>query len=253
MSLEKIGTFYCGTSNVVLPVPNKTHFPMEFQSHSRLNYYASLFNSVEINSSFYKIPQASTVEKWANDVSADFRFTFKLWKGITHVKDLNYTLVDVQRFMESIHFAGDKKGCLLIQFPASIKYNNIHKLAALLSDIHLTKSGSSWHLAVEFRDKSWYTSSVYGVLETYRAMMVIHDMPISATPFAEMNSSFIYLRFHGEKGDYSGNYADDVMGEYAFYVKNWLAEGKSVFAYFNNTIGQAVHNAAALNKFVNEF
>lgn len=250
--MEKVGTFHCGTSNVVLPVPNKTHFPIEFQSQSRLRYYASLLNTVEINSSFYKIPQAVTIEKWANDVPADFRFTFKLWKGVTHVKDLNYALADVNRFMESIHFAGDKKGCLLIQFPSSVKSYCLHKVESLLSHMQMSKSGNSWHLAVEFRDKSWYKQSVYRLLESYGATMVMHDMPTSITPFVEMKSNFIYLRFHGEKGDYRGSYSDEVLREYASYIKNWLIEGKLVFAYFNNTIGEAIHNAAALNKLVND-
>src|SRR3954465_7391011 len=100
--------FYCGTSNVVLPVQNKGFFPPEFQDKTRLNYYASLFNSVEINSSFYKIPMGRTVEKWANDVPHNFRFTFKLWREITHAKELNYTPADIHRFMQSINFAGTK-------------------------------------------------------------------------------------------------------------------------------------------------
>ena len=80
--------FYCGTSNVVLPVPNKTHYPKAYQDKSRLHYYASIFNSVEINSSFAKVPRAKTVERWADDVPENFRFTFKLWRGITHAKEL---------------------------------------------------------------------------------------------------------------------------------------------------------------------
>lgn len=78
--------FFCGTGNVVLPVPHKTHLPPEYKDKSRLNYYASMFNSMEVNSSFYKIPMPRTVEKWANDVPENFRFTFKLFGGITHAK-----------------------------------------------------------------------------------------------------------------------------------------------------------------------
>src|SRR4051812_48059362 len=81
-----IGGFYCGTSNVELPVPNKTFFPPEFQEKSRLCYYSSLFNTVEINSSFYRIPLPRTVEKWSSEVTDDFLFTFKLWREITHGK-----------------------------------------------------------------------------------------------------------------------------------------------------------------------
>src|SRR3954462_9251211 len=108
---------YTGTSNIVLPVPNKQHFPLHYQTKSRLCYYASLFNSLEVNSTFYKIPMPSTIQRWADDVPSDFKFTFKLWKGITHNKELAFAYNDIDRFMQSINKTSDKRGCLLIQFP----------------------------------------------------------------------------------------------------------------------------------------
>jgi len=239
-------TFYCGTSNVVLPVPNKSHFPPEYQERSRLCYYASLFNSVEINSSFYKIPMARTVDRWANDVPEHFRFTYKLWRGITHEKELVYNPADVHRFFTAINATGNKKGCVLIQFPASIRFSLFHKVRGLLDDIVATDGAGDWKLALEFRDKSWYNDKVYQLLEVYKAGVVVHDMPKSATPLIDMECDFVYLRFHGEKGDYRGSYEADFLHEYAGYVKDWLREKKTVFAYFNNTMGQAVGNAMML-------
>src|SRR4051812_27357074 len=87
--------FYSGTSNIVLPIPKKS-FPPEFSDKSRLEYYAHLFTSIEVNSCFYKTPQASTVAKWAAMVPPDFKFTFKLSKAITHVKDLEFNEDDIQ-------------------------------------------------------------------------------------------------------------------------------------------------------------
>lgn len=252
MIFRDITGFYCGTSHITLPVPNKAHFPPEFQDKTRLNYYASLFNSVEINSSFYKIPMGRTVEKWANDVPANFCFTFKLWREITHAKELNYIPADICRFMESINFAGTKKGCLLIQFPASIKFFYFHKLRKLLEDIQATELASGWKLAIEFRDKSWYRDSVYQLLENHATAIVVHDMPASSTPLIDMQSNFVYLRFHGEKGDYRGTYTDEFLQEYAVYIRDWMGEGKPVFAYFNNTMGEAVHNVLTLNQFFND-
>ncbi|MEJ7692980.1 DUF72 domain-containing protein [Daejeonella sp.] len=92
--------FYSGTSGMALPVPNKAAYPPEFQERSRLGYYAHLFNSIEINSSFYKIPMARTVAKWAAEVPDDFRFTYKLWRDITHVKEFLFKDEDVHRFMQ---------------------------------------------------------------------------------------------------------------------------------------------------------
>src|SRR5689334_19673831 len=125
MSKQNISNrFFSGLSGIVLPVP-KYKFPEEFQQTSRLTYYASHFNSIEINSSFYALPRAITVAKWAAQVPEKFRFTFKLWKQITHAKSLQFEKSDVQQFMDVINSVGDKKGCVLVQFPASFKSHHI--------------------------------------------------------------------------------------------------------------------------------
>lgn len=108
--------FYSGTSGLVLPVKNKQFYPVAFQDKSRLTYYASLFNSIEINSSFYKIPMPSTVAKWAERVLEHFRFTFKLWREITHVKGLAFDPVNVERFMYTIDQIGNKKAVCWYNF-----------------------------------------------------------------------------------------------------------------------------------------
>jgi uncharacterized protein YecE (DUF72 family) len=144
--------------------------------------------------------------------------------------------------------AGDKKGCLLIQFPASIKVFYFNTLKRLLEDV--TGGNAGWKLAVEFRDRSWYNDTVYQLLEDHRATIVVHDMPKSATPVIDMEQDIVYLRFHGEKGDYRGSYADEVLQEYAASIKAWRKERKQVFAYFNNTLGGAVQNAMRLSGFV---
>src|SRR4051812_31774190 len=114
MENSTTGSYKAGTSGLVLPVPNKQAFPPEFRDKSRLTYYSSLLNSLEVNSSFYKVPQPATVKKWADSVPAGFVFTFKLWQEITHIKKFAYKREDVLRFMEVIDQAGDKKGCLLV-------------------------------------------------------------------------------------------------------------------------------------------
>src|SRR5205823_6010626 len=113
----------------------------------------SLFNSVEVNSTFYKLPMAKTVAKWATEVPNHFRFTFKLWQEITHQKGLNFDPDLIHRFMQVIDQAGDKKGCLLIQFPPSTSIN-LHQLHILLQEISQADPGHVWKIAVEFRNRS---------------------------------------------------------------------------------------------------
>jgi uncharacterized protein YecE (DUF72 family) len=248
----KTGKLYSGTSGLVLPVPNKAAFPPEFQDKSRLTFYASLFNSIEINSSFYKIPMAKTVANWAESVPEDFKFTFKLWREITHLKALDFKAEDVNRFMQTIASAGTKKGSLLVQFPPSLTNSSITQLEKLLSVIRQADAQQEWKLAVEFRNRSWYNETVYRLLDQYSAGLVLQDMPASATPFLENELDFVYLRFHGPGGNYKDGYDDDFLSEYAQYIKTWQEEGKSVFVYFNNTAGDAVQNLITLNQLVQQ-
>lgn len=250
MKNQHDNSFYSGTSGVVLPVPNKLAFPTEFQDKSRLTYYASLFNSVEINSSFYKVSMAATVQKWAASVPENFRFTFKLWQGITHNKGLDFKVEDVNHFMQVIAQAGNKKGCLLVQFPPSLKAAGRRQLEKLIIALQNADTTQDWKIALEFRDRSWYCEDTYDLLNSYQTGLVLHDKSASASPMLEPATSFVYLRFHGPGGNYKGSYNDDFLYEYAQYIKDWQSEGKSVYVYFNNTVGDAIKNLITLNNYV---
>lgn len=241
-----IPNIFSGTSGLVLPIA-KINYPQEYQDKSRLSYYASLFNSIEINSSFYKMPMVSTVKKWAESVPDHFKFTFKLSKLITHGKGLLYDPAEVIKFMHTISHADNKKGCVLIQFPGGT-HAQIHKLEALLIHIRSADEHAEWNLAIEFRHNSWYMENTYRLLEQFSAALVIHDIPKSATPQDDYESDVIYLRFHGPGGRYRGSYTDDFLHEYAGYIHNSAIEGKEVYIYFNNTMGDAVKNLITLNE-----
>ena len=221
---------YAGTSGLVIAMP-KRDFPPEHQEKSRLAYYANCENSIEINSSFYRIPQAKTISKWAGDVPAHFRFTFKLWKEITHQKHLLFNGEDVNRFMQAISAIGDKKGCLLVQFPPSLQATAFAQLRELV----LLLNQFDWPLAVEFRHASWYQDEVYEFLHAHQVALVLQDMPKSATPMESTSEELVYIRFHGPSGNYKGSYSDGFLYEYAMYIQEWRQEGKTVYVYFNNT------------------
>lgn len=241
--------FYSGLSGLQLPVP-KYLFPPPYENASRLTYYASHFNSIEFNSSFYKIPRPLTVAKWAASVPENFRFTFKLWKGITHNKELNFKEEDVPAFIDSINSVNEKKGCLLIQFPPSLGKEYLSQLDKLLSCIIESDPSYEWKVAVEFRNKSWYHEDVYDLLNYYKATMVIQDIPKSATPLLNHQFDFLYLRFHGPTGNYRESYSEDFLKEYSTLITEWIEEGKTIYAYFNNTMGDAFNNLETLNSFV---
>ncbi len=240
--------FFSGLSGLQLNIP-KYLYPPPFEKASRLTYYASLFNSIEINSSFYKIPQSATLDRWFSSVPQHFKFTFKLWKEITHSKGLNFKEDDVKRFLKSLISIQDKRGCLLIQFPPSLGKEHIIQLEKLLKCIKENIS-VQWKIAVEFRNNSWYDPSTDKLLNYFKAALVLHDIPKSATPMATLDSDFMYIRFHGPTGNYRDSYAEDYLTEYATYVHDWLKEGKEVYLYLNNTMGDAFNNLRTINELI---
>jgi uncharacterized protein YecE (DUF72 family) len=250
MGKDNHNNIYTGTSGLVLPLPNRRSFPPEMQNKSRLEIYSSIFNSIEINSCFYKVPMSSTVEKWAASVPDNFKFTFKLWRQITHNKELFFNPDEIEFFMRTIAYAGEKKGCLLIQFPPSITIVSTGQLEKLLTGVKQADPAHEWKVVVEFRNRSWYEDEVYDLLTQYHAGVVLHDMPSSAITLLETAVDYVYLRFHGPNGGYRGSYTDDFLYEYAQYIKEWNNDGKAVYVYFNNTMGDAVKNLMTLNKYI---
>lgn len=246
MPCMKHPLFFCGTSNMVFAEPNKAAFPPAFRDKPRLTYYASRFNSLEVNSSFYKVPQPATVARWATEVPDDFRFTFKLWKGITHVRDRRHRQDDLLHFLRVMDAAGRKTGCLLIQFPASVKADHAPALEQMLGTI--VKTGHGYRIALEMRHTSWYTNHIYALADAYNAGIVLHDMPTSFFQETATRAPFVYLRFHGPAGDYKGGYTDAQLQQYAMRIHAWMEEGKEVYVYFNNTIGDALQNAITLRQ-----
>ncbi|PTR00092.1 uncharacterized protein YecE (DUF72 family) [Mucilaginibacter yixingensis] len=233
--------YYSGTSNLVLPVKNKSFFPEAFQTGTRLTYYASLFNSIEINASFYRMPLARTVRKWSAEVPDNFQFTFKLHQSITHSLPGQFNLQAIPAFMEAIN-STEKRGCLLVQLPPKFG-PDIFQLNNLINALQ----PYNWRIAIEFRQPGWYTEEVYTLLRQFEVAMVIHDLHKSASP-QHLTAAHTFLRFHGPEPNYRGSYDDAYLAEYAHYINDWLAAGQSVYAYFNNTLEAAVQNLQTLNR-----
>ena len=231
-------------------MPRKS-FPAGFEQYSRLQYYSTLFNSLEINSSFYKVPQAKTFMRWSGEVPDHFRFSVKCWKQVTHGRKLQYNPADVDYFLSCASgMADEKKGCLLLQFPKSIDPTYHDKLVGLLKLIRQYPASVPWRVSVEFRHPGWYTADVYAKMEQVQAAVVVHDMPDSAIVQPPVNLPWVYCRFHGVKGDYRGDYSSTELARYATRIQKWRSEGREVYAYFNNTLGNAYENTHMLHTLI---
>jgi len=238
--------FFSGTSGLVLPVKNKAAFPVEYRQGSRLRYFSSVFNSIEINSTFKKIPQLKTVQRWSAEVEAGFRFTFKVPESVSHAKELKYARTDLRAFCEAIEQAAQNRGCILLQFPASFTTQHHHQLTMLLSEF--AGHAGNWPVAVELRHASWYEPEVIDSITALNASYVIHDfhslrLDIQDAP----RGSLAYMRFHGPEKGYRGSYDNVTLQAYADKIIDWLKRELTVYAYFNNTLGDAVGNLKTLN------
>ncbi len=248
--MSRIDYFFAGTSGLVLPVPNKAAFPEAYRKGSRLTYYSSLFNSIEINSSFYKQPQRKTLERWTTETPADFRFTLKLWRGITHERELSFDQAAVAAFMDAAAGIGRKKGCLLVQLPPGLQGRRIDKLEALLAEIAKGNSDGAWNVAIEFRHPSWYVEETRAMLRRWRVGLVLQDMPAASSWAEPDEGNYVYLRYHGPAGDYKGGYDDQRLARDAAGIRRWLSANKTVYVYFNNTIGDALTDLQRLRELV---
>ncbi|MBK0379248.1 DUF72 domain-containing protein [Mucilaginibacter segetis] len=235
--------FYAGTSNLVLPVKNKSFFPEVFQQGTRLTYYASLFNSIEVNASFYRMPSVKTVQKWTGEVPDEFRFSFKLHQSVTHALPGQFDLGPIPGFMEAVS-ATSKRGCLLVQLPPKFMWN-----LAQLSTLFRVLQPYGWRIAIEFRNPIWYRQEVYSLLQNFDVALVWHDMPGSASPL-QSTAEHVFIRFHGPEKGYRGSYTQEHLQEYADLIREQLAEGKQAYAYFNNTLGAAVQNLQTLTNLI---
>lgn len=180
----------------------------------------------------------------------DFRFSVKLTREITHVKELQGDLAALDIFMRSASGTANKKGCLLVQFPGKIKLDYFKQVEQIMEELHQLDVRDQWKKAVEFRDPGWYTGETWELLDSIGATMVLHDIPKARILETRGSASFVYLRFHGPVGDYRGSYTEDFLKARATDIKAWNKAGKEVYIYFNNTIGNAFENAMSLKAMV---
>ena len=246
------GKLRVGTSNGHIP-GKKSSFPPPYQLRSRLHYYSSVFDTIEVNSCFYKTPLRSTYEKWAKDVPDDFQFTIKLTRDITHAKELKGDLSCMNNFLHAAGGIGRKKGCLLIQFPGKISLEHFSQVENILEQLRVYDPGNEWRKAIEFRNQSWYVGETNELLNEYDATMVLHDFSKAKVSAFEVNANFVYMRFHGPTGNYRESYSDHVLDDKAEMITEFLHSGRDVYVYFNNTAGNAFQNAMYLKAKVRHF
>lgn len=195
-----------------------------------LEHYATVFDTVELNNSFYRLPEAATFGAWASRVPTWFVFAVKASRFLTHMKKLKDPEEPVARFFGRARALGRHLGPVLYQLPPGWKLDIgrlEHFLHVLPRDVR--------HV-LEFRDTTWYADAVYGLLARYGVALCLHDMPGSATGRLRVGP-FVYVRFHGASGRYDGSYGREHLTSWADWLNGHQAAGVDVYAYFNNDVG----------------
>ena len=262
---------YIGTSGWSYPKGEGTwtgHFyPMG--KINELEYYSQFFNTVEINSSFYRPPNPGYVYNWVRRVPKDFLFTVKLWQKFTHPKmykestgeEAVISLQDVDLFKRSIDplVKYGKLGALLAQFPPSFRNDSFGQQILMA----VFKTFSQYTLAVELRHRSWSDDeSIAELLRKNNVAWVQIDEPKFRSSIAQelpVTSDMAYFRFHGRNAEtwWTGNsetrykylYSAEEIDELASRVKSAAGQTQLIFALFNNHWrGYAPRNAVDMMK-----
>ena len=220
-------------------------YPHGLRQAGWFRHYASLFDTVEINNSFYRTPTEEVFKGWREQAPQGFCYAVKVNRSITQFYKLgpnSYPLFE--DFAGRAALLGPALGPLLLQLPPSLGRDD-QRLSEFLSLPALKQC----RLAVEFRKSDWFANSVYAILRDHGAALVISDLENLPVP-AVSTAPWVYARFHGAGvGKYEGSYTDDHLRRWSDTIKSMASEG---YVYFNNDVGGAApSDALRLRQFLN--
>jgi uncharacterized protein YecE (DUF72 family) len=214
-------------------------YPSELPQTRWLEYYAERFDTVEINNTFYRLPEAPTFAAWGRRAPRGFVYAVKASRYLTHMKKLKDPEEPLERFFTRAKRLEHAFGPVLYQLPPN-RPVNLERFDHFLKALPRTRRH-----AIEFREPSWYVDEVFERLERHKVALCLHDMKGSATGKLAIGP-FVYVRFHGPQ-KYSGRYPDEVLEGWAEWLAGRVRTGQAIYAYFNNdTGGHAPRDAVRL-------
>lgn len=213
-------------------------YPNGTQSRAMLPFYARHFGTVEINSTFYRLPESA--ERWRSSVPPDFVFAVKASRYITHMKKLRDPVDSTRAFFECIEALGPQLGPVLFQLPPHWRFDE-PRLAEFLASLP-----GGYRYAFELRDRSWLDERAYRLLEEHNAACCLYDLDGFQSPEVP-TSDFVYVRLHGPGAAYTGSYDARALAAWSRRLETWCAAGRDVYCYFDNDeAGHAAGNALEL-------
>ncbi|HEY3551973.1 MAG TPA: DUF72 domain-containing protein [Gaiellaceae bacterium] len=224
---------------------NGVFYPPRLPASRWLGFYAERFDTVEVNSTFYRLPRTDAVARWVEQTPEDFVFAVKASRYLTHIKRLRDLGPGLERFLERIEplLGSPKLGPLLWQLPPTFRHDH-DRLADALARLP-----RGVRHCFEFRDPSWFVEDTYALLREHGVALAIGDRPqVNAFQTHELTADWTYVRFHSGTRGRRGNYSESELRVWADRLGGWSGT-HDVFAYFNNDWeGFAPRNAARLRR-----
>jgi uncharacterized protein YecE (DUF72 family) len=210
-----------GTSGYNYPEWRGSFYPEKFAASKMLPYYAERFSTVEINYTFYRMPNAKTIAGWDAETPTGFRFALKAPKRITHDARLRAVDEPLGYFLDTARGLGPKLGPVLFQLPPNFK-KDLGRLGDLLALLP-----ADLRYAFEFRHSSWHADDLYERLRSGNAALCIADSDKGTTPL-EATADFGYLRLRDE------GYSEADLAEWSQTVTRLGARWRDIFVYFKH-------------------
>lgn len=221
-------------------------YPTGLAQKDWFRYYCKHFNTIEINSSFYKIPSEKSLRKWFDDSPQDFLFTVKAPRLITHYKQLHHCKSELTDFYALMHKGlQEKLACILFQFPPIFSFTEerLDRLLQLLAP--------DFKNVVEFRHTSWWNENVYQQLSANKIILAGQSHPKDLPEQVIKTNYTVYYRFHGKPVLYKSVYPVSALED---FVKEIPHDTAQIFVYFNNTWGTgALENTRQLQHLTQKF
>ena len=238
---------HLGTQGWSYPDWVGSFYPPGARQEQWLPFYAEIFDTVELDTTFYNAPRPAVVRSWQRNTPASFLFAAKVPQRITHQWRLSNMGGPLKEFVEALAPLGERLGPLLVQMPA--EFERDPGTAGVL-DRFLAAAPRDVRLAVEFRHASWHVPGTYELLRRHRAALAWTEWR-SLPRVTEVTADFLYCRWLGDRREIErfDRVQIDRSAELAAWeadVKRVLPEVREVFGYFNNH--WAGHSPASANE-----
>jgi len=202
---------YVGTSGYSYKEWKGSFYPEKIPAKEMLRYYSERLSTVEINATFYRMPQPSMIENWQEQVPGTFRFSLKAPQRITHFKRLKETEEETKYFLETSSVLGDQLGVVLFQLPPNMK-KDLPRLEAFLQQLP-----PATRAAFEFRHPTWFDDDVLELLRSQNRALVVSDTDDMPTTHIDKTADWGYLRLRRV------NYSEENLADWVKRLRdqNW--------------------------------